>query len=87
VRATLTSTVALWAGCLLVLICIAGVVSTLGGLSLVMRLGDSSLSLCSDTDAKGFLDADDRGHENRAWHGPLCENAVANAPCESGARN
>ena len=35
-RHSLTSTVALWAGCL-VLICIAGVVSTLGGLSPVMR--------------------------------------------------
>jgi RNA polymerase subunit RPABC4/transcription elongation factor Spt4 len=35
-RRSLTSTVALWAG-RIVLICIAGVVSTLGGLSLVMR--------------------------------------------------
>ena len=35
-RRSLTSTVALWAG-RIVLMCIAGVVSTLSGLSLVMR--------------------------------------------------
>ena len=47
-RRSLTSTVALWAGCL-VLICIAGVVSTLGGLSPVR---DSSRGLFDGLDKR-----------------------------------